>query len=427
MEKKQSNLCLSADVTSSATLLSLADSCGPHIVVLKTHVDILSDFTPGLIPALESLSKKHGFLLFEDRKFADIGSTVTAQYSGGMYRIAEWSHVTNCHLIPGSGVVKGIMQAARGIKGALLGVEQKDGAGEAASFSSGATVAAGAAAESPSSSSSVRGLLLIAEMSSSGALATGSYTDANVSLAESEEFDEFVMGFICQRKLSNKQGLIHMTPGVQMSKEDGATSLDASAAAAAAPSTGPSASSSSSVSSARTGSDSLGQQYSSPSHVIQSQGSDVIIVGRAIVGAAEPEKEAERYRIAGQLLFFFLLHHACTQGGAGALRFGRGQPTQRASSPLAISGACFDLLFSRAHSISLFCEFADSPSLALACPLFCSLLPLCMCCCRMEGVHRQPQIGSLEQTCPSPLAHRAHRAQRLLCSTLLRHRKFAGA
>src|SRR3981081_1294506 len=73
---KQSNLCLSADVSSAETLLHLASTIGPSIIVLKTHFDIISDWNPdprvGTGAQLAALAQRHGFLIFEDRKFSDI-------------------------------------------------------------------------------------------------------------------------------------------------------------------------------------------------------------------------------------------------------------------------------------------------------------------------------------------------------------------
>ncbi|XP_071394367.1 LOW QUALITY PROTEIN: uridine 5'-monophosphate synthase [Centroberyx affinis] len=224
MEEKKSNLCVSADVTSSEELLQLADSLGPKICLLKTHMDILKDFTPAFSQDLKALAEKHNFLIFEDRKFADIGNTVKHQYEGGVYQISSWSHIVNAHAVPGPGVLKGLSAV-----GTLLG----------------------------------RGCLLIAQMSSQGSLATGEYTQAVLKMAE--EQSDFVIGFICGSKISKRLEFIHMTPGVQM----------------------------------QAGGDGLGQQYTSPDEVICNKGSDVIIVGRGILGASDRLEAAESYRKSG--------------------------------------------------------------------------------------------------------------------------------
>lgn len=74
MGTKKSNLCLSADVTTTAELLQVADELGTSIVVLKTHADIIDDFGEDTIQGLTEIARRQKFLIFEDRKFGDIGS-----------------------------------------------------------------------------------------------------------------------------------------------------------------------------------------------------------------------------------------------------------------------------------------------------------------------------------------------------------------
>lgn len=99
---KKSNLIASADVITTAQLLDFAEKVGPHIVALKTHIDIITDFDPDkTILPLKDLAAKYNFLLMEDRKFADIGSTQELQFSYGMYKISNWADFVTAQVIGG--------------------------------------------------------------------------------------------------------------------------------------------------------------------------------------------------------------------------------------------------------------------------------------------------------------------------------------
>ena len=48
-QDKQSNLAVAADLTDANSLVKLVQQVGDSICVLKTHIDVISDFTPDLI------------------------------------------------------------------------------------------------------------------------------------------------------------------------------------------------------------------------------------------------------------------------------------------------------------------------------------------------------------------------------------------
>lgn len=224
MADKQTNLALAADVTQAAQLLHLAEQLGPEICVLKTHIDILEDYSEELTLELQQLANKHQFLLFEDRKFADIGNTVFHQYSGGMYKIADWADLINAHSLPGQGILDGLKK---------IGLPKQ------------------------------RACLLLAEMSGEQTLFTPEYAQATVAMAEKN--NEFVIGFIAQQRLLASPDFIYMTPGVNLSPAQ----------------------------------DNFKQTYHTPHSVIEKNGSDIIIVGRAIIDAIDPIATARTFRELG--------------------------------------------------------------------------------------------------------------------------------
>lgn len=323
MDLKASNLCLSADVSSARELLYLADKIGPSIVVLKTHHDVVSgwDFNPqtGTGAKLAQLARKHGFLIFEDRKFGDIGNTVQMQYVAGSARIIEWAHITNVNMVPGKAAVTALAEAAAkwreryqyevrtsvsvgtpksesfdeqeedlahtsdpsayhrdadGRKGSIVSVTTLTQHYESAASprfprnesSSEDTVFAGIEEAPPE-----RGLLILAQMSSAGNFMNKEYTQACVEAAR--EHSGFVMGYVAQSPLNTEPSdtFIHMTPGCQLppegDEENGVV-----------------------------GGDGKGQQYNTPQKLIGLCGTDIVIVGRGILKAADPPTEAERYR-----------------------------------------------------------------------------------------------------------------------------------
>ncbi|MGN7864752.1 orotidine-5'-phosphate decarboxylase [Chryseobacterium sp. 22458] len=164
---KKSNLIASADVTTTQELLALAEKVGPHIIALKTHIDIISDFDyeKTIIP-LKEIAAKHQFLLMEDRKFADIGNTQELQFTSGVFKITDWADFVTSQVIGGF--------------------------------------------ESLDCFHNV-GVVAIVGMSSKGALTTASYREEALKVAQSHPN---VIGGVSQNKLPEE--LLLFTPGVNL-------------------------------------------------------------------------------------------------------------------------------------------------------------------------------------------------------------------
>ena len=164
---KKSNLIVSADVVTTSELLNLAEKVGQQIVALKTHIDIIKDFDHDkTILPLVDLARKHNFLLMEDRKFADIGSTQELQFSKGVYQISKWADMVTSHLIAG----KKSLECFKNV-----------------------------------------GIIAILGMSCEGTLTDAHYQEEGLKVVENQPN---IMGCVAQRKI-NKEMLL-FTPGVSL-------------------------------------------------------------------------------------------------------------------------------------------------------------------------------------------------------------------
>jgi uridine monophosphate synthetase len=108
IKEKKSNLVISLDVNNQHDFFRILESVADEIVMVKTHVDILNDFNIDFINKLTTIAHDKKFLIFEDRKFADIGNTVRSQFSAGVYKISEWADFITVHSLPGEGILKGL-------------------------------------------------------------------------------------------------------------------------------------------------------------------------------------------------------------------------------------------------------------------------------------------------------------------------------
>ncbi len=261
MHEKKTNLALAADFYGIQKLLGVIDAIGPEIALLKTHMDLMDyglrnekgELTGEVMPfdeaisALEQAAEDHNFMIFEDRKFVDIGGVVKRQYTGGHFRIVEWAHFVNAYGLAGPGTIKGL----------------REGADEYL-------------AKHPDE---VRGLIMLPYMTPEGNLTTHEFAQGTMDMGL--KHPEFVMGWIGTgnpvEKLQHEMqvsplGIITATPGCKLPANEVVEN------------------------------ERLGQVYTDPKFLVEN-GADVMIVGSGIYKKETPADQvaaAQIYRNAGQ-------------------------------------------------------------------------------------------------------------------------------
>ena len=187
--KKKSAVVLAADFFKTEDLCAMINSVGEYITAIKTHVDMLEDFEQSSWIEVVKTAKKYDLLIFEDRKFADIGRVSKFQMAG-LYDIRTWADIVTSHSISGPDIVDGIAASWDEVE-------------------------------------RVGGVLLLAQMSSRGNLLSENYSNNTIEIGLSSPH---VLGFIGNgsspediSKLRSRvgEGKLIWTPGVNLSAEEG--------------------------------------------------------------------------------------------------------------------------------------------------------------------------------------------------------------
>ena len=105
--RKESLVCLAADRKTMSGMFELIEQVGPYLAALKTHVDLIDDWSKDAWSEFCLRAKEADLLIFEDRKFADIGK-IGRDQMGGIYDIRSWADLVTSHLISGPDIVDGL-------------------------------------------------------------------------------------------------------------------------------------------------------------------------------------------------------------------------------------------------------------------------------------------------------------------------------
>ena len=110
-----------ADVTSMKELFLQLDVYGSKIGVLKLHIDTFKDFSLDNLLKLQEYKERYKLLIWEDRKFADIGNIMVKQIKNSIYYYEDWVDIFSIHGITGFDSVNAAIDENLKFKWILIG------------------------------------------------------------------------------------------------------------------------------------------------------------------------------------------------------------------------------------------------------------------------------------------------------------------
>ena len=169
IDSKKTKICLAADITTIEELFKLINKVGQHICVLKIHADIIVDFFDNFKETcdnLKLLKTKYNFLIWEDRKLADIGKVMVRQAR----QISNWADIVSVHVVAGSESLKPL---------------------------------------------DFIDLVVVIEMSCNGHLMNMEYQREAIEIVENLSN---VVGVVAQHRIPSSKNLLHFVPGISLTK-----------------------------------------------------------------------------------------------------------------------------------------------------------------------------------------------------------------
>ena len=124
IKRKKSRICVAINADNIQELLRIIEMVGPHVCIIKIHIDMVHDYVDvqyESIEKLNALKEKHDFLIWEDRKFADSPEIVYKQIDSSAFRLRSWADIVSVHLTMGPE----ILDACCGIM--IVGVIEMEG------------------------------------------------------------------------------------------------------------------------------------------------------------------------------------------------------------------------------------------------------------------------------------------------------------